>query len=85
MYIKNKNLVEKDFEDKKLVLNLQDEQVYELKDVEIDIWNGIDELKEFNEISNVICNKYRVDKELVNKDLNEFLNQLMVNELIIKE
>lgn len=81
-YIKNNDIIiEKNNGDVTYVLNIENDQCYELDSVSKYIWDNIED-KTFFQITDSVVKEFNADKTVVETDTEDFLNDLIRNKLI---
>lgn len=67
------------------IYNIKENQFYYFDNVSKDIWIQIRENKSVGEIIKSLANKYQVEYEAIEEDINEFIEDLKEKELIIEK
>lgn len=66
------------------IYNLKKKQFYYFDNISKDIWMQIKDNKSVGDIKNSIAEKYQVGYEIIEADINEFIEDLEEKELIIE-
>lgn len=80
IYKKNVFVSERSIKDK--VYIALDNEFYYLDQISYDIWKAIDGSANINDISKQIAKKYEADLEKVENDVEEYIKELLDNNLI---
>lgn len=80
--VKKESIITQEVDDEIVLLDTNSSNYFGLDNVSIDIWKGIEEGKNLNEIYNSILEKYEVKEEELKKDIESFIISLEVYGII---
>ncbi|NMF07942.1 PqqD family protein [Clostridium beijerinckii] len=83
--IKNLSLIETRKNNELIILNMNNGKYYGLQDTSLEIWDLIEECNNEKELLNRVLNLYNEDKDVITKEIKEFISNLVREELIIYE
>lgn len=83
--MKNPSLVETCKNEELVILNMDNGKYYGLQDTSLEIWKLLEKYKDEDELLNEALNLYNEDKEIITKEVREFISNLNKEGLIICE
>lgn len=76
------NIISKDLESAKIILNLETGYYFTLNEMASWIWPLIESENNIKGIIDDICANYNVDADMVCADVNELVNELLENKIV---
>jgi hypothetical protein len=84
MYKKREGLVCEQIDEEIIIFDTISEQFYEFEGIGSTVWNYLDK-NTFDDIINLVCSRYAVDRNTAISDTQEFIDSLIEENLIDKD
>lgn len=85
LFCQSSNVVSAGLDQESVMMSIERGNYYGLDPVGTDIWDLLQEPRSFQDICEYLVNRYSVDNERCKKEVEEFLEQMLDEELVEKK